>query len=244
MAWTYRDAGAWGAGVGRKLTVPEGDGNTWETQQRIVALEGTVLVPRGVSGVVVAGSQWTMTLQDGTVLGPFVMPTTTLKPRGSWTPITVFAALDLVTNPGDGVYLVLQNHTSEATFNPAYQIGGTDVYRQIIDTAILTVVTTLSGGNHTPTVIQAGSHFRCTNAAGCIVTLPNETTAPVPIRTVYQWEQVATGQITFIPEDGTVTVNKPSTRDYRSAEQFAVVSAIKVAANEWTVAGYLAALEA
>lgn len=244
MPFTYRDAGLWGPGVNRKLTVLEGDSNTWETQQRLVALEASVIVPRGVASVNVVGSNWTMTLQDGTVLGPFLMPTTTFRPRGNWAPATAYMTLDVVIVPGVGVYLVRQNHTSQATFNPAYQIGGTDVYTQIFDTSILSAVTTITLGTHTPTVLQAGSHFRCTNNTGCVVSLPSDATAAIPIRSVYQWEQVADGQVSFIAEDATVTVNKPPTRNNLTAEQFAIVAAIKVAANTWTLGGYLAELEA
>lgn len=244
MPWTFRNAGAWGAGVLRKLTVAEGDGNTYETKTRIEALEASLPVPRGVAAVNVSGSTWTMTLQDGTILGPFTMPTTVLRPRGAWLPAQAYLGLDLVAVSGVGLYLVLQNHVSAATFDPDLQIGGTDVYQQVMNTSIISAITTISIGTQTPTVAQAGSLFRATNAAGLLVTLPLDATQPIPVNSVYQWEQKAAGQVVFIPESGALVINKPLSRDYRSAEQGATVSATKVAVNEWTIAGYLAALEA
>lgn len=243
----YRTSGAWGAGngaaTGGLLTAVQGDENTWKTRQDIAALQQAMPVARGIADITVSGSSFSVLLQDGTILGPYALPVPRLRPRGLWLPNTSYSTLDLTIIPGVGLHMVNVNHTSQTLFDPNYTIGGTLVYDMLVPTGILADVVTISVGQHTPTVAQAGIHFRCTNATGTVVTLPGNSTAPIPVRTVYQYEQNADGPVTFIPEGPSITVNKPPSRDYRAAERTAIVAAIKVAVDEWTLGGYLAELE-
>jgi hypothetical protein len=58
MPWVYRDTGAWGSGLGANLTQDQFDGNTWETEQRIEALEAAVAAMGGggITNIVATGT--------------------------------------------------------------------------------------------------------------------------------------------------------------------------------------------
>lgn len=248
MTWWYRttDMARWGAGTGVELTMTQGDETTWESQQRIQALEGQVATPRGIASISVAPGSTLMfvTLQDGTVLGPFDLPVPKLQPKGNWTASTPYTKLDLVLVPGLALYIVNVDHTSGLVFDPTLLSGGLPVYSELVRTSVLSSVTELTASIHTPSVAQAGAHFRSMHASGLTVTLPKFTTAAIPNRVYYEYEQATDGPILFVPEDGTVIVNKPASRALMSAEKFAIIAAVKVGANEWTAGGYLAQSEA
>ena len=116
MAIIYRNAGAWGAGKGARLTSLEGDGNFWDHEQRIADLETNPPVAVGIYAVDVTGNQMTIVLTDATELGPFTLPTNTWTWKGEWLPATVYFAGDLISQEG-AIYLVLNNHTSDASFS-------------------------------------------------------------------------------------------------------------------------------
>jgi hypothetical protein len=248
MWYRTTDLARWGngngAGTGGLLTALQGDENVWQTRQDIAALQAAIPAARGIADITVSGASFTVLLQDSSILGPFPLPVPRLRPRGTWSPTTSYSILDLVIIAGVGLFMVNVTHTSQALFDPNYQIGGSNVYDLLVPTGILADVVSLTGSSHTPTVAQAGIHFRSKNATGMVVTLPGDGTAPIPVRTVYQYEQASDGPVIFIPEGPTITVNKPPSRDYRSAERSATVAAIKVDTNEWTLGGYLALLEA
>lgn len=124
----FRNAGAWGSGLGRRLTSLEVDGNFWALLQRIVTLEDSPEVPAGIDHFEVVGSTFYVHLNDDTILGPYTLPTTTFRARGEWTPSTYYVALDTIRANG-GLYLVLFSHTSEATFDAGANDGsGNDYY--------------------------------------------------------------------------------------------------------------------
>ena len=75
----------------------------------------------GIANIAVVGSQMTVYLEDGTVLGPYTLPTAMIQYRGDWTAATAYVEMDLVTIPDAGVYLVLQDHTSDAAFDALAQ---------------------------------------------------------------------------------------------------------------------------
>src|SRR5690349_3665239 len=115
---TFRNNGAWGAGVNRRLTVAEGDGNTYEFHTRISNIENNPPSAIGISNIVVSGTQFTVYLADGTPFGPFNLPIATFRPRGTYAAGTVYAAMDIIYVPASGLYLVLQDHTAPDPFNP------------------------------------------------------------------------------------------------------------------------------
>jgi hypothetical protein len=100
-------------------------------------------------------------------------------------------------------------------------------------------VETVSATTQTPAVGTDGRYFRCTNAAGCAVTIPANATQAFPVGTMLTYEQVDTDSAVTFTAAGGVTLNNPAAYQASTAEQFAVVQACKVGTDEWTLYGHL-----
>jgi hypothetical protein len=81
----------------------------------------------GIAFFSISGSNFSVHMTDGTVQGPFQLPVRAWNFRGEWLPNTVYNVDDVVTANG-GVYMVLVNHTSAATFDPGATDGTNPLY--------------------------------------------------------------------------------------------------------------------
>ena len=130
LALKYRTAGAWGAGLGRNLTKEELDQNFNDVQEQVNDLLQNTAQPLEIDVITVVGNKMTITLSDGiTEFGPFTLPTAVFKWTGDFQPNHDYALWELF-KANSGMYLVLQPHTSDATFlagktnanGPVYQL--------------------------------------------------------------------------------------------------------------------------
>lgn len=80
MTLTYRTSGAWGSGKGSNLTAAEIDGNTYDLDQRVAALETDPPEPNQISNITQSGNTITIHLEDGTTFGPFLLPRPVQRP--------------------------------------------------------------------------------------------------------------------------------------------------------------------
>jgi hypothetical protein len=124
MDITFRTLGPWGAGKGSNLQPSEVDANFWSVAEAIVTLQNNPALPVGIASVSVSGTQMTITLTDGTVMGPFTLPVLTFRWRDEWQPLTTYAVLDVFKVTDVGIFMVQIGHTSGATFDPAIADGG------------------------------------------------------------------------------------------------------------------------
>lgn len=135
MAVVYRTDGAWGSGLGRVLTAAEVDANFYSLVQRVLALESTPPTPISIESIDYAAGGITITMNDATTFGPFVIPVASFNYRDMWQNNTLYHYLDLVNVPTIGLFLVLVEHTSPvlpATFDRDAVDGDlNDLYRQI-----------------------------------------------------------------------------------------------------------------
>jgi hypothetical protein len=162
MDITFRTLGAWGAGKGTNLEASEVDNNFWSLAEAIIALQNNPPLPNGIASITVSGTQMTITLTDGTVMGPFTLPVLTFRWRGEYSAGTAYAALDVFTvstgNPfidpatvRYGIFLV-QIAGAYGTFDPDLtDTGGSPVFLQLfgsVDTLLSTLadVQISSGG--------------------------------------------------------------------------------------------------
>ncbi|MEY9829824.1 hypothetical protein ABIA25_001639 [Sinorhizobium fredii] len=97
----------------------------------------------------------------------------------------------------------------------------------------------VSASTLTPTDAQTMFYFRCSHAVGCAVTIPNNSAEPFLVDAEIHFRQTGAGPITFAGAAG-VTLNVPDGFLAETAVQGAVVTAKKVATNEWDLFGLLA----
>jgi hypothetical protein len=115
----YRTDGPWGPGKGSNLTAGEVDENNYNHDLRIGVLETSRPQPDNFANVAIAGTRITFTLVSGATLGPLDLPVLKWRGRGVWAPFTGYAANDTFMVVGNGLFLVLQDHLSAATFDRA-----------------------------------------------------------------------------------------------------------------------------
>lgn len=125
VAITYRDT------IGRNLTAAEGDANNRAFDVAITALQTDRPLPNNIESVTVEGSSFSFVLGDATVIGPFPLPVLSFNWRRAWEPFTPYQVLDTFTVEGFGIYMVRENHTSGAAFDPALLVSAAPAYQQI-----------------------------------------------------------------------------------------------------------------
>jgi len=134
IALTYRtnDNTRWGTGQGSNLGSAEIDQNFWNLAEAIAGLETASSLPNGIASITVVGTQMSITLTSGTVLGPFTLPVLMFNWRGAWEPGTNYAPLDTFIVAGVGIFTVMEPYFSPVTFNPT-QVGtdGNPVLNQL-----------------------------------------------------------------------------------------------------------------
>ena len=131
MDITFRTLGAWGSGKGANLQPAEVDNNFWSIAQAIVALQNNPALPVGIASISVSGTQMTITLTDGSVMGPFTLPVLTFRWRDEWQATTTYAVLDVFSVTNTGIFMVQIAHTSGSTFDPALEVGGQPALLQL-----------------------------------------------------------------------------------------------------------------
>ncbi|TIM09126.1 hypothetical protein [Mesorhizobium sp.] len=182
MTIVYRTTGAWGVGQGYNLTALQVDGNFYDLDQRIQAIEDNPPEPVNISNITVVGTQMTIYLEDATVFGPFTLP--------------------------------------QANFRPS-------------------VVATVATNTHAPVLADANSYKRCTNAAGCAVTLPSNAEVAYPVDTELGYVQADDGPVTIdVPTD--VTLNPVPGFLAQTAQKGALITLKKVGTDAWDFGGWLA----
>lgn len=102
-----------------------------------------------------------------------------------------------------------------------------------------TGVQAVAGATHTPTVANANTYFRCTNATACAVTIPLNSTQAFPTGTELHYCQAAAGPVSVAGAVG-VTINKRADRNAATDTQGAVFTLKKVDVNVWDLFGDLA----
>lgn len=160
-----------------------------------------------------------------------------LKFRGDFEPGASYAAYDVIKSEAHGSYVVLIDHTAGLAFDPVAEETAGPLYWQIagprFDPPAL-----LSGASHTLALEDAGIYYRCTNASGCEITIPDDGTVEFPTGTEIHFRQADTGAVSFV-EGATGVIINPQRDGYDTATpwQGATVTLKKVAVDEWDLLG-------
>lgn len=133
MTVIYRTSGPWGAGKGSNLVPAEVDGNFYDHETRVTALETNPPEAIGIAYFETNGSQFYVHMTDSTVLGPYALPAVSLNFRGAWQPFTSYANHDVISANG-ATYMVLLPHSSASVFDPGANDGaGHDYYGLLLE---------------------------------------------------------------------------------------------------------------
>jgi hypothetical protein len=161
----YVTDGAWGTGLHILLDPADVDENFYELRSDVDDLIANPPQANGIQGISQSGNELTITLDDMTDLGPFVMPVLAIRDRGEWAPLTAYAGLDLFTKAGVGFFMVEVEHNSATTFDAdatgsavtagAFKLGQT----YVIETVGTTNFTAIGATENT-----VGTEFRATGA--------------------------------------------------------------------------------
>jgi hypothetical protein len=131
---TYRgtDPTRWGTGQESDLSAEQIDINFWFLYSSLVALQDHAGANADIDYFVVTGNQLFVHLTNHAVLGPYILPIAQWNFKEEWTPITHYGLLDVVTSNGS-LYIVVWDHTSDATFDPNAGDGaGHDYYKLLL----------------------------------------------------------------------------------------------------------------
>jgi hypothetical protein len=127
MTIVYVTTGAWGAGTGTPNSAGQVDGNFYDVDQRIVALDADLAEGKRIDTVTYTSNSMTFHYTDGTSQ-VIPLPVATFQYIGQWTNSTPYAPGQLIT-AANGFYQVLQVHTTPAwpaPFDPDATTGAPD----------------------------------------------------------------------------------------------------------------------
>lgn len=114
----FATSGPWGPSTNdRRLTAPEADGNINNLALAIQDLIDNPVEGVSVSEISVTGRQVTFHMSDASTHGPFDLPIAQPRYRGEWVTATAYSTFDIIKVTLSGTYMVLQDHTSESTFD-------------------------------------------------------------------------------------------------------------------------------
>lgn len=242
MTITYRTAGAWGAGKGSNLTAAEVDGNFYDLDQRLDALEAAIPAPNEIASFNLSGSQLSVVMDDATIFQAGSLITARFNFRGDWTPSTAYAHLDVVRATG-GTFVVFAPHTSGAVFNAdELNVDDERLYNYLsLDAQLTHAVVDFPGTGeklHTATLNQANAYFRFhTDApADAEFKIPNNTTVAFPIGTEFTICQRGTQTVLVWVDSPDDLYGHPSSL-FTTSGVGTVVVAKKISATEWELHG-------
>lgn len=238
MPGTYvtTDLAKWGVGKGVKHTAAEADNEIWKLWQEIANTLASIPAGVGIANIFPSGGKIVIVLDDATEY-EIDYPPVRYNFVGSWAATTEYFGGDIVLADGHGIYLVLQNHTTGATFDPGLQVDGFNAYQQLYGVPNSTTKV-IAGATYTLLATDANKYLRCTAAGGCTVTVPTNASAAIQVNAEYTFRQAAAGAITFAAEGGAV-LNGVAGLGFDTAGQGSVAVLKKIATDEWDLFGRL-----
>jgi hypothetical protein len=243
MSIEYVTPGPWGAGNGNTpLSANRIDTNFWETSERIRVIEENPPAPVEITNITQTGRQFTVHLSNGGTFGPFTLPVASFRARGAWMAATAYLANDLVSAAGLGLYLVLQDHTSDATFDADAGNSAGDYYQLVFPLLVPAIVKRIATATYSVVLADANHYLRFEHASGCTVTLP---LGIFPDGTEIHIVQKTANPIVITTDGGVTFLDPPTGDDTSTNRRGAVATAKYIAALDiWDLFGDLAPVSA
>lgn len=241
MTITYRttDHTKWGLGKEAPVTKVEIDNSFWTLSSRITNIENNPVQPAQISNITLTGTQLSVHMSNGVIFGPYTIPVGVMVFRGEWTAVTEYSELNIVNVPGSGLYMVLQDHTSEVSFNPAavHPVSGLPLYHWMMYTSPPAEQLISYSGNRTLLITDANQYLRCTGAVDSALIVPPAASVPFPPNTVVHHRTAGAGRVTLTAGAG-VTLIPPYGQTLVTPGAGATVAMKKVDTNVWDVMGH------
>jgi hypothetical protein len=128
MTIVYVTSGAWGAGTGTPNSAAQVDGNFYDVDQRIVAVNADLAEGKRIDTVTYSPTSMTFHFTDGTSQ-VIPLPVAVITYVGQWTNSTPYTPGQMISVRGLGMYQVLVSHTTPplpAIFDPNATDDSTD----------------------------------------------------------------------------------------------------------------------
>jgi hypothetical protein len=155
----------------------------------------------------------------------------------NWTAIMAWvAAFEADPTPPNGIANIVQEGTQLTIFlDDATELGPFT----LPSATAITPVVEKSASSFTLASEDRSTYMRCTNVAGCTITVPLNSEDPIPIHSEFHFRQCTAGGLIFeAPTD--VTINGIDGFGLATDTQGAVVTLKKVDDDEWDIFGLLA----
>jgi hypothetical protein len=120
MTIYYVTSGAWGSGTGTPNSAAQVDGNFYDVDQRIAALNADLAEGKRIDSITYTDNSMTILFTDGTST-TIPLPIATITYVGQWLNSTPYARGQMVSQRALGLFQVLVDHTTPplpAVFDP------------------------------------------------------------------------------------------------------------------------------
>jgi hypothetical protein len=235
---TYRGSGPWGPGYGSDLSASQFDTNNWNIYNSFGELFSAADAKQ-IDYIAESNGALFVHYTDHSIDGPFPIPVASFTWRGTWTPSTGYNVNDTIYYRG-GIYLALMNFTSGSTFSTT---GGTDTWMVLMLRIPPILSQNIATTTYTPTLDDANTYMRATNAAGCNFTIaPQSDTAWSVNLTEMHFRDVSSvsnGGVSVLAGAG-VTINGVAGRVNRTAFPGGVLFLKNVGTDSWDIGGLMA----
>jgi hypothetical protein len=128
MTIIYVTTGGWGSGSGTPNSAPQVDGNFYDLDQRIVALNADLADGKSIESISSTPNSMTIHYSDGTSQ-VIPLPVAFITYVGQWTNSTPYSRGQMISAPHSGMYQILVDHTTPplpAVFDPNATDGTVD----------------------------------------------------------------------------------------------------------------------
>jgi hypothetical protein len=136
-----------------------------------------------------------------------------------------------ISGAQDGYALVYNTTSQSWTAQEVEGGGGSENYDSIKD------ISSQTGTTYTLALTDANDLIKADNSIGITITVPKNSSVEFSTKTEIHIVQYGTGQVTFEPVDGDVTLR--STPGLKTRNQWSMVTLIKIDTNEWILTGDL-----
>lgn len=230
----------WGAGLGGPLTAGQIDKNFGDLEERVWEVENNPPAANGIASITQGGNTITVHLEDGAT-STFNLPLPIWDYVGDWAPNTGMFRGNIFTYQRTGLYLALQDHVTDATFNSLLTDTDGPVYRFMFNpfaaSAVQELVVEETDTIYSPVLADANSYMRWPGPDDLMVLVPANAQVPYQLDTELHFHQSGSGYIEIVGDDGVIIHAPRLGYNTITPWQGATITLKQVAIDEWDYIG-------